>query len=277
MRTSLVFKNILNVQPMARFVGIMICILFLLVGFVPAAFSFGNGQAASLVIGQSSFTTGANALTQAGLSQPLGVTFDSGGNLWVMDSLNHRVLEYVPPFSNGMSASHVIGQSILTTSTAAATRTGLRMPEGVEFDSVGDLWVTDELNNRTLEYVPPFADGMQANLVIGEPDFTTTTGGISQNSLTDPHTLAFASGNLWVVDGANNQPQTGTVSSNRLLGYLSPFSDGMPASLVIGQSSFTTNYGATTQSGLNLPVGVAVDSQGNLWVSDGGNNTVLEF
>src|SRR2546427_4408028 len=145
MRTSLVFKNILNVQPMARFVGIMICILFLLVGFVPAAFSFGNGQAASLVIGQSSFTTGANALTQAGLSQPLGVTFDSGGNLWVMDSLNHRVLEYVPPFSNGMSASHVIGQPDFTTSTIKipATQSGTYFPEQATFDSGGDLWVAD--------------------------------------------------------------------------------------------------------------------------------------
>src|SRR5439155_4689672 len=122
--------------------------------------------------------------------------FDSKGALWVADGSNNRVLEYVPPFSTGMAASLVIGQSSFNTQVHAASQTGLYNPDGVRFDSNGDLWVADSNNNRTLEYVPPFADNMPASLVIGQPDFTTSQGGISQNGLWGPRDLAFANGNL---------------------------------------------------------------------------------
>ena len=36
--------------------------------------------------------------------------FDGSGNLWVADAFNQRVLEYTPPFSNGMAASLELGQ-----------------------------------------------------------------------------------------------------------------------------------------------------------------------
>jgi hypothetical protein len=51
-----------------------------------------NGNAAALVLGQSSFTT--NTTTQTGLYAPEGVVLDSHGNLWVADRSNCRVLEY---------------------------------------------------------------------------------------------------------------------------------------------------------------------------------------
>ncbi|HET7344581.1 MAG TPA: hypothetical protein VFJ05_01750 [Nitrososphaeraceae archaeon] len=41
---------------------------------------------------------------------PEGIALDSGGNLWIADNVNHRVLEYVPPFTNGKAANVVLGQ-----------------------------------------------------------------------------------------------------------------------------------------------------------------------
>ena len=64
---------------------------------------------------------------------------------------------------------------------------------------------------------------------------------------------------------------------------------GQKADLVIGQGNddyrfqrSLVNYPADdsttpSQSGLNAPVGIAVDSEGNLWVADYGNSRVLRF
>ena len=55
------------------------------------------------------------------------------------------------------------------------------------------------------------------------------------------------------------------------------FSNGQPASKVIGQPNFTASTPAETRTGLDHPGGVAFDTHGNLWVSDFNNNRVLEF
>ncbi len=65
--------------------------------------------------------------------------------------------------------------------------------------------------------------------------------------------------------------------NNRVLEFVAPLFTGMAASLVIGQSSFTSSGSATTQSGLHNPEGLAFDSSGNLWVAENSNNRVLEF
>jgi sugar lactone lactonase YvrE len=224
-------------------------------------------EAASLVLGQPDFSSLASETTSTGLSAPNALAFDSGGNLWVVDSSNDRVVEYAAPFSTGEAASLVIGQPNFTSNSfATTTSTSLDSPNGVAFDSGGNLWVADLLNGRVLEFKMPFSTGEAASLVIGEPDFTTANDEVSRTGLNAPNSLAFDSGgNLWVVDG------------HRVLEYASPFSTGEAASLVIGQNTFTNSSTVTSPTGLDLPSALAFDSGHNLWVSDTGNNRVLEY
>lgn len=231
----------------------------------PAALS--NGMPASLVIGQSTFTTMNLATTATGLGFPRTATIDSSGNLWVADQNNNRILRYSPPFTTGMAANFVIGQALLTTSTVATSQNGLNGPCSVAFDLSGNLWVTDRYNNRILRYSPPFANGMMANLVIGQSTFTTNTAATSQTGLVSPWNIAFDSGNLWVDDDGNG----------RVLEYSQPFANGMGANLVIGQTSFTSSLPGLSSTGLNKPEGIAFDSLGNLWVGDQANNRVLRY
>ena len=230
--------------------------------------AFVNGQNASLVLGQSNFTSGAANTTQNGMYSPYGASFDSSGNLWVADTQNSRVLEFSPPFSNGMNASLVLGQPDFTSYLGTTTQNGLDEPHGVTMDSSGNLWVADLLNNRVLEFSPPFSNGMNASLVIGQPDFTVSYGLMPQNELHQPHSVAVdSSGNLWVTD----------TGDDRVLEFSPPFSNGMNASLVIGQPNFTSGNDMTTQNGMSLPYGASFDSSGNLWVADMYNSRVLEF
>jgi hypothetical protein len=239
-----------------------------------------NGNNATLVLGQDSFTASTEATTQSGLFEPAGVGFDSQGDLWVADWANNRVLEYACTASgscvNGNNATLVLGQDSFTASTEATTQSGLFEPAGVGFDSQGDLWVADWANNRVLEYACTASgscvNGNNATLVLGQGSFTTSIDSTTQAGLSFPHGVGFDSqGDLWVADGANN----------RVLEYACTASgscvNGNNATLVIGQDSFTDSTYARTQAGLSFPHGVGFDSQGDLWVADEDNNRVLEY
>jgi hypothetical protein len=105
-----------------------------------------------------------------------------------------------------MNAALVIGQPNFSSNTPKTTQNGLNDPLNVAFDAKGDLWVADDLNARVLEYFSPFSNGMNAALVIGEPDFTTSVGGLTQSGLHGPFATAFdETGNLWVADADYNR------------------------------------------------------------------------
>lgn len=157
------------------------------------------------------------------------------------DAGNDRVLEFNPPFVTGMSASLELGfpsQVGMSSPTPFADgwtcppNAYLCGPAGLAFESQGDLWVSDSGNNRVLEFLPPFTSGMAASLVIGQPDATgRNPQPTAANSLNDPSDLTFdASGDLIVAD----------VLNNRILIFLPPFSNGMSASVVLGQTNMST-------------------------------------
>ena len=165
---------------------------------------FTNREAASLVIGQPNFTTNSNTNNQSSLNSPDFITFDHSGNLWVSDTYNNRVLEFKTPFSNGESASIALGQPTLSSTAANSTQSTLNGPEGLAFDTHGNLWVSDSSNNRIMEFVPPFSTGMGATVVIGQTSYFFSGPGTDQSSVSDPHGLAAGpNGNLWVDDSEN--------------------------------------------------------------------------
>lgn len=110
-----------------------------------------------------------------------------------------------------------------------------------------------------------------AVLVLGQPGFTTndTNTGETAYTMDQPRHIAIGGGRVYVADGANNRVLWWNTTS--------AFSTGRAADGVIGQADLTSNTSGTTAAKFNLPVGVAVDSSGNVWVADYNNNRVLEF
>ena len=178
---------------------------------------------------------------------------------------------FKPPFATGMAANLVIGQSIFTDNTGRTTQTGLNGPIGLAFDSVGNLWVSENTNNRVLMFKPPFTTGMAASLVLGHKSFNWgggVTNPANQTGFDSPMGLSFdTSGALWVADEINE----------RVLMFKPPFTNGMLASLVIGQTDFSGDNYETSQTKLYYPFGLAFDPSGNFWISDAANNRVLMF
>lgn len=102
----------------------------------------------------------------------------------------------------------------------------------------GRLYLSDSDNNRVLSWpdAASFASGDAADLVIGQPDFVSSTpnnGGVSASGFFLPQGLAVdAAGNLWVTDAFNS----------RVLKFNNPLTDATPteADLVIGQPDRAT-------------------------------------
>ena len=178
-----------------------------------------------------------------GLFQARDIGFDSSGDLWVADTDNNRVLEFVPGadgcgtgvLCSDMSASLVIGQMKMTANAInegnagfAANSSSMYYPYDIAFDSHGNLWVVDSFNNRVLEFAYPFSNGETASVVIGQSSFTASSenggGSTSGSGLSEPTALAFdSSGDLWVADRGNS----------RVLEYVPGTGDAHPVSCVL--------------------------------------------
>lgn len=232
------------------------------------ASSLASGRGADGVVGQADLYNGGAGTSASRLDAPVAATIDAAGSLWVAEYSNARVLRFPAPVTTGESADLVLGEPDFATSAGGTDAATLGGPVGLRFDPSGNLWVSDNANNRVLRYPAPFSSGMNADLVLGQADFVSSPTGTDAVSLNQPGGLALdASGNLWVADLANS----------RALRYDAPFTSGMAASLALGQSDPSSVGGLSGAAALSQPDAVAVDGAGNVWVSDADYNRVSRF
>lgn len=105
------------------------------------------------LFGQINLNTGAGtACNQSTFNGgPTDGAFDSNGNLFQTDSGGgNRIIVLEPPYTN--LPVRVIGQANFTTCTAGSTASGLSNPQWLEFDSFGNLYISDTGNNRVVVY-----------------------------------------------------------------------------------------------------------------------------
>ena len=146
-----------------------------------------NGAAADVVVGQSDFESAAANTDKTGMRGPNGVFLD-GQQMFVADTFNHRVLIYnAVPTLSGVPADVVLGQADFNSAEdQPASNTSLRDPTAVFSDGVR-LIVTDLGHNRVLIYNQiPTSNNAPADVVVGQPDFTTDTAGTGPASLNFP-------------------------------------------------------------------------------------------
>jgi uncharacterized protein (TIGR03437 family) len=261
---------------------------------------FSTGQAARLVIGQRRFTTADYGTTNLLLGSPSGVAY-ANGVLWVVDSNrlgatpnNNRVLRFsdvatypsptqdptIPGATCGVcrgNASLVLGQPDFVSNNSSLTATGMRSPTGVATDG-NILVVSDTDNNRVLIWLsPPHSDGQPADVVIGQPNFTSNATSVppTANSLRGPTGVWLAGGKLYIAD----------TQDNRILIYNKvPTTNNAAADVVVGQPNFTTlvqpdltQQNATPNAAnMQTPVAVTTDAT-HMYVADLAQNRILIF
>ena len=233
-----------------------------------------NGAAADVVVGQSDFESAAANTDKTGMRGPNGVFLD-GQQMFVADTFNHRVLIYnAVPTLSGVPADVVLGQADFNSAEdQPASNTSLRDPTAVFSDGVR-LIVTDLGHNRVLIYNQiPTSNNAPADVVVGQPDFTTDTAGTGPASLNFPRYALTDGTRLFIADTGNNR----VLVFNQI-----PTSDGTPADLVLGQKDFFSVLdpedlpNQVTAGVLALPVALAATESGVL-VADSINRRVVKF
>ncbi|MEY4723318.1 MAG: hypothetical protein RLZZ324_831 [Candidatus Parcubacteria bacterium] len=238
--------------------------------------ALADGMNASNVIGQADFTSSAAAVTAAGMDSPVALTYDDvHHHLFVADSAANRVTVYdTTAISDGMAAMNVLGQANFTSSGSATTASSFNGPLSLAFDAThGLLFVGEGSNTRVLVFdVNALTDGEPAINVLGEGDFTSSGYSTSASQFGSPTGLTYDTtlDRLFLSDAASNRVMVFHLGCG--------ISDGMPASKVLGQTNFTNSGGATSQTRLRAPSGLAFDAASDmLYVADTSNNRVMQF
>jgi sugar lactone lactonase YvrE len=166
-----------------------------------------NGDNADGVLGQSTFTERYNSLHAAGMSQPTAGALDASGRLWVSDTGHSRVLRFdnAADKANGADADGVLGKENFTSvGSPTESASSMTYPSGLAIDSAGRLWVADDLNNRVVyfEQAAGKPNGADADGVLGQPDFTTTSlRPVGANTLNRPRSILLEGDKrVWVAE-----------------------------------------------------------------------------
>ncbi|MBI2103781.1 hypothetical protein HYT59_02130, partial [Candidatus Woesebacteria bacterium] len=197
-----------------------------------------NGKPADLVLGQPDFNSGTannGGLSARTMNVPASV-YSDGNRLFVADDSNDRVLIWNTfPTSNGQAADVVVGESNFTSTDAGTCNSSnLARPNGL-WVYQNKLVVSDRSQDRILIWNSiPTANGVPADLVLGQTGFTTCSAQtISASTFIDNRgVLVDQNGKLYVADRGNRRI---------LIWNTFPTSNGQAADVVVGQGDFTTS------------------------------------
>lgn len=239
-----------------------------------------DGAPADIVIGQPDFTSIIPMqCSSSGFSILMNVAFSPDGNkLFVTDKGNNRILIFHAPFTNGMEASVVIGQTDFSVNSAGCSASKLNSPYSVYVHTDGKVFIADAGNARVLIYNQiPTTNGAAADFVVGQPDFTSNITGCSENTFQHPSSCAVSPDKkLIICDGGSSE----LPSNSRVLIYNKiPESNGASADVVIGRPDFTTQSESfdVSDSTMYYPFGVSVSKDGQLAVGEFGSSRVLIY
>jgi hypothetical protein len=227
----------------------------------------GLGPSGDFVVGQPDVTTGTPGTSATKMFFPSSC-WASDDVLFVADTQNHRVLFFSPaPAATGAAATVALGQVGLNGNTPGNGAAGLSAPIDVCV-ALGRIVVVDFNNNRVMIWNGvPAMSGAAAQVVVGQPDFTTTTSGATASKLSSPRGAWTDGTKLVVADAENNRV---------LIWNTFPTFNGQAADLVIGQPDFATVTPGNGAFKMNGPASVCSDGE-SLFVADAENHRVLIY
>jgi RHS repeat-associated protein len=211
--------------------------------------------------GTAGYSGDGGSAISAELQGPSGVALDSAGNIYIADEQNNRIRK-VTVSTGYISTVAGTGTAGYSGDGGAAISAKLNVPYGVAVDSAGNIYIADEGNNRIRKVTSTGAISTVAGN--GTAGYLGDGGAATSAELYDPFGVGVdGAGNIYIADFANNRIREVTAST----GYISTVAGN-------GTAGFSGDGGAAISAELNYPIGVAVDSAGNIYITDGQNERI---
>lgn len=248
------------------------------------------------VLGQGNLTDSAYGYGANNLNGPSSVRVELDSTpprLVVADTGNNRVLVWstLPTATGGTEAS---SPDIIVGASGAISASTLSGPTDAMI-AHDKLFVADKGNDRVLIY-NSITNAASANIVLGQPDFTTDEAKCVGNYSPDLGTSACPQANspatniesfvsksnqLYAPTGlyvSGSRLLVADTANNRVLIWSSiPTASSAAANIALGQVGFVPGSGNNTASGLRAPTGVGEGGASGVYVADTGNNRVLHY
>ena len=230
-----------------------------------------SGNVTTLAGSYQSLSFADGSGTSAGFNQPNGIVVDSAGNIYVADTGNRRIRK----ITSGGVVSTFAGSGSSGSGDGVGTDATFGSPYGLNIDSLGNLYVTDNGNHR----IRIISSSGVVKTLAGTTSGFLDGAGTSARFNGPQYILPVSSSEVFVVDTNNHrirrilvsavQTYSGTQLTGTLLDQFNPLlpqtSFSVPAGTNAYVASFTLNasYPATVAlEGLwNLGVYASVDVQ----------------
>ncbi|MGD9234231.1 MAG: hypothetical protein PVH67_10255, partial [Desulfobacterales bacterium] len=209
--------------------------------------------------GDTVFRGDGGPAVDASFNHPHGIEVDSEGNIFFANSSNNRIQK----INTGGIMTTVAGNGNFGFSGDGGPAEDARLnnPLSVAVDSEGNIFFADG-NNRRIRKVD--TNGIITTVAgNGNQGFNGDGGPAVDASLYLPQTVAVDSeGNIFIADGPNRRIRKVDTS-----GIITTVAGN-------GNQGFSGDGGPAVDASLNNPYGVAVDSEGNIFIADEFNNRI---
>ena len=212
--------------------------------------------------GTRGFSGDGGPATSASLRNPTGVAIDTAGNLFIADERNHRIRR-VDAASGRIATVAGNGSIGFSGDGGPATSASLRNPTGVAIDTAGDLFIAERFDHRIRRV--DAATGLITTVAgNGTRGFSGDGGPATSARLAFPAGLAMdTAGNLFITDQSNQRIRRVDAAT----GLITTVAGN-------GSIAFSGDGGPAARASLAFPTGLAMDTAGNLFIADFGNQRI---
>ncbi|MCW5910116.1 MAG: hypothetical protein KIT62_03530 [Cyclobacteriaceae bacterium] len=223
----------------------------------------------------SGYSGNGEVASKAELDFVTGVSVDIPGNVYVSCGASNTIRKIyvstgvIEKYAGVFLGWNIADQTPLHGDNGPAANAHLNFPQALYADMNGNIILLDAGNKLIREILK--SDSTIRKIAGGNSwtDFAGDGGPATSASFNNPYGLATdAAGNIYVADQYNHAIRM----ISRATGIITTIAGKGP-----GQQGYSGDNGPATSAMLNAPRSVAIDSDGNIYISDTGNNVIRKI